>query len=1040
MKKIITNLIFTLFIINVFAQQPTLNKIDSMLVDIDKSTLTTNVLYERVFPFAKLTVFNDSLNVSNSKHFEQALSELHKASNKQKFTSHKQLRTHYSSIGNDSVVDIGIINALFYQLNYIEEDQQESALKITNNKFEKNSNDKPIFIPKNVLIISPLKEYLVGDAITYHFNNAFLVEDNNKTISSIIANFDTPNDYTIYNNAAFTNTNLTINYNDTGYKTLTFLVTYNDGTTQATQAMVHIKRSPLSDPPARWSSLNTTVTNAIDFEFQGSHENTAINGEIEYRIWYANTGNTGTDLSIIQKPIIIVDGFDPLDKRKIIDEDSNKPAGDHTSIEELMVYPVIGQNEPEKIIEKLNLEGYDVIIVNHPFYTANGRTIDGGADYIERNGLTHASFYQEINRNLALNGSSEELVIMGPSMGGLISRYALAYMEKKEVETGMSIWNHNTRLWVSIDSPHLGANIPMGVQSLLYTLKNVADSVEAADFVDDELNSNAAKEMLIEQYKQKYIDLIWGTFPHSSGDLLTEYLNAKTVSQGFSEDRGRPEFISFYNRLNNNGITNSKGFPMNLRKVAIVNGSLTGSKSYYNPYNNGNLDNFSGDGNQTIKIKGFEDDFFDMHLVTMESYAMPSPNSRHKISYFKKKKAIGWRYTDTYITNINSRGSLDNVPGGWFKSLNDVVEEITGVHIYSNLIGAGPSHDMWWNWGISVDKWTIPTLKNVASFIPTVSALAIKNPDFNWNNVVGDRNLKCTEETRFDNYYGEVNNTNHVSFTQGSKDWLFQELEAGTNGPFPNPSVFLKGDDLIGEDTICYNEINTYYFNDCKAPGAATWQLSQSLVEIASTDNSITVKSISPNAYQHWIKANFQNNTPAIKNIHGKPNVTYRVTNSVPNRPIITLTGIEPSYTVVWEQTGGNGTLYDAGFGDSIRAASGSQANWVVEGVVHITSRCGTSNMQFIIHGPDNPCGDLYLTKTGNNTYQAKTNPNEDPYNPCGEVNINNAELYSAYGIKEQDLTPLNNEINLDNAQSGTIKIIKVVVDNKVLTKRVIVD
>ncbi len=68
-----------------------MKKIDSMLVNIDKTALTTNVLYERVFPFAKLAVFNDSSNVSNVKHFEQALNELYKVSNKQKFVSHKVL-------------------------------------------------------------------------------------------------------------------------------------------------------------------------------------------------------------------------------------------------------------------------------------------------------------------------------------------------------------------------------------------------------------------------------------------------------------------------------------------------------------------------------------------------------------------------------------------------------------------------------------------------------------------------------------------------------------------------------------------------------------------------------------------------------------------------------------------------------------------------------------------------------------------------------------------------------------------------------------
>ena len=35
------------------------------------------------------------------------------------------------------------------------------------------------------------------------------------------------------------------------------------------------------------------------------------------------------------------------------------------------------------------------------------------------------------NATLKANGSAEKIVLMGPSMGGLISRYALAFMEKQ---------------------------------------------------------------------------------------------------------------------------------------------------------------------------------------------------------------------------------------------------------------------------------------------------------------------------------------------------------------------------------------------------------------------------------------------------------------------------------------------------------------------------------------------------------------------------------------------------------------------------------
>lgn len=53
---------------------------------------------------------------------------------------------------------------------------------------------------------------------------------------------------------------------------------------------------------------------------------------------------------------------------------------------------------------------------------------DHGGDYIERNAFTLVKLIQQTNAQLQANGSTEKLVIVGASAGGLVSRYALAYM------------------------------------------------------------------------------------------------------------------------------------------------------------------------------------------------------------------------------------------------------------------------------------------------------------------------------------------------------------------------------------------------------------------------------------------------------------------------------------------------------------------------------------------------------------------------------------------------------------------------------------
>ena len=136
--------------------------------------------------------------------------------------------------------------------------------------------------------------------------------------------------------------------------------------------------------------------------------------------------------------------------------------------------------QKKDLIDELNDLGYDVIIVNHPVNESNG--IDGGSDYIQRNAFTLISLVRYINETKQGN---EPNVVIGPSMGGLISRYALAYMEKKLAETGNNTkWNHDTRLWVSFDSPHQGANIPIGVQKGIQYFADEFEVESAQEFLN----------------------------------------------------------------------------------------------------------------------------------------------------------------------------------------------------------------------------------------------------------------------------------------------------------------------------------------------------------------------------------------------------------------------------------------------------------------------------------------------------------------------------------------------------------------------------
>ena len=833
MRNLSLYAILLLLFFRTHAQNPIQTKIDSMLVNIDQTAFTSGILYDRTVPWSSLSNFNDSHNTSNKNHFEQALLEIHNASNKELFMDHNQLQQLSTSNMLKNVVDMGILNVSFHHLNYNKDHEEEGALRKQTQLFERINNTKEVFLERHALVISPLKKNVKGETITFKFKEEFLFQSSlNKDITRLEIDFGTGETYTVIENGILIQAEIIINYDTDGEKTIEATAQLSDGSTKTTLSLIQAI-SPVTSIPN-----NNFIEDVYGFESEYSFKgyesgDIAIKGKLDYRIFYRAYAPSPT----LRKPIIIIDGFDPGDKRKIQDSDSDLAPEDHNSIEEMMKYPA-PSGETISLISLLTNEGYDVIIVNHPHYTSSdGTEIDGGADYIERNALTHVTLYEHINQLLIENNSNEELVIIGPSMGGQISRYALAYMEANGID-------HNTRLWVSIDSPHLGANIPIGLQTLVRQV--MPDNAMAQEFVHKQLGSPAAKQQLIEQLDGWNIS-----------NVHQNYLNGKTISQGFAETRGHPFFTQYYNNLFNNGLEGSNGYPQNLRKIALVNGSLKGLKNYDIPTAE-NVGTYANDGQIALNIRAFQSicapwpfqaNCWDVLIGSLESYTMPAYGENKKISRYKN----GFDDDDKFVFNNNTRGNMDNIPGGYFNGYSQLADPVNGtdpiqydgVHWYlfldqiSDVLGDAIS--------------TVYANEQVHSFIPTISSLGFNNPDISWNQNL-DRNLVCTNEIPFDNYFGPKNNQPHTSFTKKSVDWILAELN---EEPLP-PTVYNEETAINGPNIICVNDIVTYDFDHCASADVEEWQVSPALQIITSDQQSVTVSSINTNEYYNneaWIKA-----------------------------------------------------------------------------------------------------------------------------------------------------------------------------------------
>lgn len=233
------------------------------------------------------------------------------------------------------------------------------------------------------------------------------------------------------------------------------------------------------------------------------------NTPIEYNIVWGKDNESKK----LRKPLIVCDGFDPGDKRDFFETFLDDPDGTlEKSKDTRGIYQLINGDPspwykdsqfPNYNATEANLAGtlyeskYDLVVVNF---------LDGAGD-INKNAYWFRRFLkEEINGSLRDN-QTEENVIIGPSMGGLITRIALDSTELLNEE-------HHVREWFSFDSPQEGAYIPIALQyaiRYMYYILDIKDDgilsgavhknkLKLQRIIDKALNSIAAKQMMLLHY------------------------------------------------------------------------------------------------------------------------------------------------------------------------------------------------------------------------------------------------------------------------------------------------------------------------------------------------------------------------------------------------------------------------------------------------------------------------------------------------------------------------------------------------------------
>ncbi|MFO7789576.1 MAG: hypothetical protein R6V32_03310, partial [Bacteroidales bacterium] len=154
-----------------------------------------------------------------------------------------------------------------------------------------------------------------------------------------------------------------------------------------------------------------------------------VNGKTHYYgVWPGcNSTYTSCDNGCLFKPVILLNGFDPDSHRHLYVPDDDCLTDDGLTYEKC-IYCVANEHG---MAESLRSAGYDIVILDF----ADLDVIREQADVLQ-------ALIIELKQKMQACNNQHEFVVIGPSSGGLVARYALAEMEEDNID-------HNTRLYIS---------------------------------------------------------------------------------------------------------------------------------------------------------------------------------------------------------------------------------------------------------------------------------------------------------------------------------------------------------------------------------------------------------------------------------------------------------------------------------------------------------------------------------------------------------------------------------------------------------------
>jgi hypothetical protein len=425
--------------------------------NLDKERVPHGILLDFGMEFTNLQAFNGTLSDSTYTT-SQTMSDIYKTllmcrvrQVNTGFITPEEYATRWYTQRTNGVM---VLSGNYFKYNRFEDNAYPGKLNYSNNRFSDKyigSAWQNLYQEKELFAMAPATSSYKGLNFQVKLPANLFFSNYPATVQDIQIDFSDGLGYRVVAYDQLVN----VNYALAGTYTWKYKVTLTNG-----QALLSHSKMAI-EPGLDAVPIPEICKNCPVFPFPGNEDDiiaipmqvqSALNGyfkrTITSTIPYLGYNASATvyiryaNGSTLTKPLIVAEGFDDGIILK-----PEQEAGSNNIENFLFSVNNSSSNLP------FETQTYDIIYVDW----------NNGVTFLQRNAYVLEEVIKWVNSNKT---TATPNVVLGQSMGGLIARYALKDMENRGL-------NHDTRLYVSHDAPHLGANTPLSVQYSARHLRNL---------------------------------------------------------------------------------------------------------------------------------------------------------------------------------------------------------------------------------------------------------------------------------------------------------------------------------------------------------------------------------------------------------------------------------------------------------------------------------------------------------------------------------------------------------------------------------------